>query len=139
MLATLAARIDPAAERMAIETAQETDGRLVIVNIVHLPPYRASLVLLGPSGAVLPHEDDREEVRATADRAASQQVQVELLRVFSAHPIRALSQLVDERDVGLLIIGPEPSRVSRRAVRRAVRAVRHSDCLVWVAPDGYCR
>jgi nucleotide-binding universal stress UspA family protein len=88
---------------------------------------------------VLPHEDDREEVRATADRAAQQQVRVELLRVFSSHPVRALAQVVDERDVGLLILGPDPSRVRRRLVRRAVRAVRHSDCLVWVAPDGYCR
>jgi nucleotide-binding universal stress UspA family protein len=139
LLATLAARIDPAAERMAIETAQETDARLLIANVVRLPPYRASLVLLGPSGAVLPHEDDREEVRATADRAAQQQVRVELLRVFSSHPVRALAQVVDERDVGLLILGPDPSRVRRRLVRRAVRAVRHSDCLVWVAPDGYCR
>ena len=138
LLATLAARIDPAAERMAIETAQETDARLLIANVVYLPPYRASLVLHGPSGAVLPHEDDRDEVRATADRAAEQHVQVELLRVFSPHTVRALVQVVDERDVGLLILGPDPSRVKRRLVRRAVRAVRHSDCLVWVAPDGYC-
>jgi nucleotide-binding universal stress UspA family protein len=139
LLATLAARIDPAAERMAIETAQETDARLLIANVVRLPPYRSSIALLGPSGAVLPHEDDREEVRATADRAAEQRVQVELLRVFSPHPVRALAQVVDERDVGLLILGPDPSRVTPRLVRRAVRAVRHSDCLVWVAPDGYCR
>ena len=71
---------------MAIETAQETNARLFIANIVRLPPYRASLVLLGPSGAVLPHEDDREEVRATADRAAGEHVQVDLLRVFSPIP-----------------------------------------------------
>lgn len=138
LLATLAARIDPAAERMAIETARETDARLLIANVVYLPPYRASLGLLGPSGAVLPHEDDRDEVRATADRAAAEHVQVDLLRVFSPHPVRALVQIVGERDVGLLILGPDPSRVKRRLVRRAVRAVRHSDCLVWVAPDGYC-
>ena len=95
-------------------------------------------MLHGPSGAVLPHEDDRDEVRATADRAAEQRVQVELLRVFSPHTVRALVQVVDERDVGLLILGPDPSRVKRRLVRRAVRAVRHGGSLVWVAPDGYC-
>ena len=79
----MSVRIDPAAERMATETALETGAHLVIVNLVRLPLYGTSLVLHGPDGAVLPHEDDRDAVRATAQRLADRGVDVELLRVFS--------------------------------------------------------
>jgi hypothetical protein len=138
LLATLGVRIDPAAERMAIETALEAATALVIANVVRLPPYGTSLVLGGPDVAVLPHEDDRDAVRATADRAAAAGIETELLRVFTTRPSRALAELVHERDIGLLVVGPDASRVRRALVRRTVRAVRDADCLVWVAPDGYC-
>jgi hypothetical protein len=138
LLATMSVRIDPAAERMATETALETGAHLVIANLVRLPLYGTSLVLHGPDGAVLPHEDDRDEVRATAQRLADRGVDVELLRVFSTRPVRALSELVHERDVGLVVIGPDARRVRRGLVRRLVRAVQGADCLVWIAPDGFC-
>ncbi len=137
MLATLAVRIDPAAERMAFESALEIQVPLLVANVVRLPPYRASLVLHGPSGAILPHEDDRDAVRATAERAARLGLETELLRVYSSHPTRALTELVQEREVALVVVGPDASRIRRRALRRAARAVRDTDCLVWIAPDGY--
>jgi nucleotide-binding universal stress UspA family protein len=137
MLATLAARIDPAAERMAIETALETGARLLVANVVRLPPYRVSLALHGPSGAVLPHEDAREAVRAAAQRAADLGLETELLKVFSKHPSRALGEVARERDVALVVVGPDASRVRRFAIRRAVRSLRDANCLVWVAPDGF--
>ena len=107
LLATMSVRIDPAAERMVTETALETGAHVVIVNLVRLPLYGTSLVLHGPDGAVLPHEDDRDEVRATAQRLADRGVDVELLRVFSTRPVRALSEIVHERDIGLVVIGPD--------------------------------
>lgn len=138
LLATLGVRIDPAAERMAFETVLETGAALLIANVVRLPPYGTSMILHGPDVAVLPHEDDREAVRATADRAAAAGIATELLRVFTTRPAQALAELVREREVGLLVVGPDASRVRRRVVRRTVRAVRDADCLVWIAPDGYC-
>jgi hypothetical protein len=139
LLATLGVRIDPAAERMAFETALESGAGLVIANVVRLPPYRTSMVLHGPDVAVLPHEDDRVAVRASADRAAAAGIPTELLRVFTTRPTRALAELVTERDAALLVIGPDAERVRRRVLRRTVRALRECECLVWIAPDGYLR
>jgi len=74
-------------------------------------------------------------VRGTAYRAASLGIHVELLRVTSSRPVRALLEIVHERDAGLLVFGPDPSRMRRRAWRRAVAQVREqADCLVWIAP-----
>lgn len=137
LLATLAVRIDPAAERMAFESALETGVDLIVANIVRLPPFGTSMILHGPDVAVLPHEDERVEVRATADRAAAAGIPTELLRVFTSRPARALAELVAERRVGLLVVGPDASRIRRRVVKRAMRALRDVDCLVWIAPDGY--
>ena len=49
----------------------------------------------------------------------------------------ALLELAAERDVGLLVFGPDLSLTPRRRFRRAARRVRRdASCLVWVAPDG---
>ena len=70
VLATLSVRVDPSAERMAIESALEAGVPLVLVNLISLPPYPRTLVLAGPEATTLPHEEDLDEVRATARRAA---------------------------------------------------------------------
>ena len=60
---------------------------------------------------------------------------MERLRVCSVHPVDALLEVVTERDPGLLVIGPDRSRVRRRVYRKAARAVRdRAACLVWLAP-----
>ena len=135
VLATLSVRIDPAAEEMAIASALEAGVPLIVANMLHLPPYPATVMLVGAGAATLPHEEALEEVRATAARAASLGIKTELLRVTSRHPIRALLQIVAERDAGLLVFGPGRRRGLRfRAAARRVR--RDAPCLVWVAPDG---
>ncbi len=63
LLATLSVRIDPNAERVAIEAALETGARLVIANMLWLPAFPATL-MLAPQYATLPHEEDLEAVRA---------------------------------------------------------------------------
>src|SRR5580704_6849187 len=70
VLATLSVRVDPAAERVAIEAALETRARLLLANLIWLPPYPTTLTL-AREYATLPHEEDLEAVRATADRAAA--------------------------------------------------------------------
>ena len=74
-------RVDPAAEGMAIDSALEAGVPLVIANMLHLPPYPATVVLVGAANATLPHEEALDEVRGTAARAASLGVKTELLRV----------------------------------------------------------
>jgi nucleotide-binding universal stress UspA family protein len=137
VLATLSVRIDPAAEEMAIASALEAGVPLIVANMLHLPPYPATVMLVGAENATLPHEEALEEVRATAARAAALGIPTELLRVSSRRPVRALLQLVAERDAGLLVFGPSSGRIRGPRLRAAERRVRRdAPCLVWVAPDG---
>jgi Universal stress protein family len=135
VLATLSVRVEPSAEQMAIDSAREAGVRLIVANMLDLPPYPLT-VMLAPQYATLPHEEDLEEVRATATRAAAQGVPTELLRVSSRRPIVALLELIGELDAGLLVFGPDRSRLTRRRFRAAERAVRRkASCLVWTASD----
>jgi hypothetical protein len=136
VLATLSVRVHPEAERVAIESALETGGRLIIANMLWLPPHPTTLVL-AREVAVLPHEEDLDAVRETAARAAARGVQTELLRISSRRPLAALLELIEERGAGLVVLGPDPKRSPRwwRAVA-ARRIRRRAGCLVWIAPDG---
>jgi hypothetical protein len=137
VLATLSVRVDPSAERMAIDSAIEAGVPLLIVNLIPLPPYPRTLVLVGPEATTFPHEEDLDAVRETAARAADLGVPTELLRVRTRHAVRALLEILHERDAGLLVFGPHLGRVAQLRFRRtASRVRREADCLVWVAPDG---
>jgi nucleotide-binding universal stress UspA family protein len=122
---------------MAIASALEAGAPLIVTNLLELPPYPATLMLVGVGGATLPHEEALEEVRATAARAAALGIRTELLRVSSRRPVGALLEIVTERDAGLLVFGPDVELTRRRRFRAAARQVRRrAPCLVWVAPDG---
>jgi nucleotide-binding universal stress UspA family protein len=137
VLATLSVRVDPSAERMAIDSALEASVPLLIVNLIRLPPYGTTLILAGPEHTTLPHEEDLEAVRATANRAAELGLKTELLRVRTKRPVQALLEVASERDAGLIVFGPHLGRVGRMRFRRAARRIRReAACLVWVAPDG---
>jgi hypothetical protein len=137
ILATLSVRVDPSAERMAIDSALEAGVPLIIANLLPFRPYPTTFGLLGPEGMNLPHEEDLDALRATADRAAKLGVKTELLRVTTRHPLRALLELLHERDAGLLVFGPDRGLTSRRRFRSVARRVRReAACLVWIAPDG---
>ena len=137
LLATLSVRVDPSAERMAVESALEAGAPLIVANMLYLPLSPTTLVLHGLSGATLPHEEDLDAVRATANRAAALGIETQLLRVSSRRPVKALLELVVQADAGLLVFGPDMQRTRRRTFSRAARRVREqAPCLVWIAPDG---
>ena len=137
VLATLAAPIDVRAEDMAISSSLEAGAPLIVANLLELPPYPATLMLVGAGAATLPHEEALEEVRGTAARAAALGIRTELLRVSTLHPVRALLEILAERDAGLLVFGPDAARIRARRFRSAARQVRkRAPCLVWIAPDG---
>ncbi|HLM10328.1 MAG TPA: universal stress protein [Thermoleophilaceae bacterium] len=137
LLATLSVRVDPSAERMAIDSALEAGVALIIANLLPLHNYPTTLALVGPEGLNLPHEEDLDAVRATARRAATLGVDTELMRVTTKRPVRALLEIASERDAGLIVFGPDLRRTGRLRFRTAARRVRReAGCLVWVAPDG---
>lgn len=136
MLGTLSSGIDPAAERLAIESALDAGVPLIVVNVVELPPCPRALAMGGPGALAFPHEEDYEAVRATAERAAKFGLRVEHLRVSSPRPARALVQIARERAAGLVVLGPKRRSLlrGRWRFRRAARRVRRSvSCLVWIA------
>jgi hypothetical protein len=136
VLATLSVRIDPSAERMALESALEAGVPLIIANMIPLQAYPMTMIL-APEYATLPHEEDLDAVRETAERSARLGIRTELLRVSTTRPVKALLELVRERDAGLLVFGPDLSRTWRWRFRVAARMVRRgAACLVWIAPDG---
>ena len=57
-----------------------------MTNVVYLPNYPTTLMLVGPDAATLPHEEDLEAVRATAERAAALGIRTEHLRVQQQAP-----------------------------------------------------
>jgi len=135
VLATLSVRVDPEAERVAFEAALEARAKLIVANMLEMHPYPLT-AMLARDCLSLPHEEDLDAVRATAERAANAGIATELLRISTLRPVTAMIELVRERNAGLLVLGPDRSRVPRRRLRAAARAVRRdAPCLVWVG-DG---
>ncbi len=136
LLGTLSVRVDPSAERVAIDAALEVGAKLILANMLKLPPYPLT-VMLARDYATLPHEEDLDAVRATAGRAAALGIPTELLRVSTPRPVTALIELAHDREPGLLVFGPDRSRISARSFRAAAKTVRRdAPCLVWIAPAG---
>lgn len=133
LLATLGVPFDPAASAFAVDAAVEAGEPLIVANVVELPPLGMSVVMgydQLPDGPA-----DAEALRAPAELAHSLGAEVERLRVKSPRPIEALLQLVAERRPGLLVFGPDRTRLRRRRYRKAAQAVRErASCLVWLAP-----
>ena len=63
VLATLSVRVDPSAERMAIDSALEAGAPLILVNLLKLRNYPTTIALLGAAATTLPHEEDLDAVR----------------------------------------------------------------------------
>jgi nucleotide-binding universal stress UspA family protein len=136
VLGTLSARVDPDAERLAIASAIEAGVPLLVINAVPMPACRHALAVARRNGLSFPVEEDYEQVRATAERAAGFGLRVEHLRVSSPRPSKALVQVANERGAGLVVLGPERGHVSRSRFRRAAREVRRNAAgLVWIAGD----
>jgi nucleotide-binding universal stress UspA family protein len=131
LLATLDVPFAEEATAFAVDSAVETGQPLVVVNVAEILPTRWSLVGYGYVGT----EELQAELRRPAELAQSLAVQVERLRVCSPHPVEALLALVRERRPGLLVFGPDRTRLKPRRYRKAEQKIRErAACLVWL-PD----
>jgi nucleotide-binding universal stress UspA family protein len=134
MLATLAVPFDPDAARIALQAAMESDCKLIVVDAVEQPFFPLSLAL---GYGAFEEDQDRERIRETVERAARLGLEVEHLRVRSPRPVEALLELAGERNTGLLVFGPDRSRLRPRLFARIVRRVRRrASCLLWIAGEG---
>ena len=137
VLATLSVRVDPSAERMAIDSALEAGVPLVPVNILRFRPFPTTLLLVGPEGMNLPHEEDLDA--ATGHGGTRRRARREDRAAPGDHPppVQALLEIVAERDAGLLVFGPDLRLTSRMRFRSLARKLRrNASCLLWIAPDG---
>jgi hypothetical protein len=132
VLATLGVPFDPDASAFAVDAAVEAGQPLIVANVVELPPLAMS-VRLGYDQ--LPDRpEEAEAFLAPAALAHSLGVEVERLRVRSPRPVNALLEVVAERSPGLLVFGPDRSRIKGRVYRKAAKAIRErAACLVWLA------
>lgn len=136
VLATLSVRVDAEAERMALESALEAGVPLIVANMLTMQAYPTTMTL-AREFMTLPHEEDLDAVRATAGRAAALGIATELLRITSRRPLRALLELLSEREAGLLVFGPDRRLISRARFMTAAWVMRQrANCLVWIAPNG---
>jgi nucleotide-binding universal stress UspA family protein len=130
LLATLDVPFADEAIAVAVDSAVETGQPLVVVNAAEIQPTPWSLLGYG----YIEREDLQDELRKPAELAQSLAVCVERLRVCSPHPIDALLEIVAERNPGLLVFGPDWSRLHPRRYRRAAKKIRERvSCLVWLA------
>jgi hypothetical protein len=133
MLVTFDVPVRSDAAALAVDSAVESGQPLLLVNVVDLP-IRPMTAAWGQDVVVL--EDVDASLRAPAELAHSLAVTVERLRVVSPRPVTALLELVGERLPGLLVVGPDRSRIGRRRLRRAERRIcRSAPCLVWTGAD----
>jgi hypothetical protein len=129
LLATLDVPFAGDATAFAVDAAVESGQPLLIVNVAEVQPTIYTVLGYG----YIEREDLQDELRKPADLAQSLAVKVERLRVCSPHPIDALLELVGERKPGVLVFGPDRTRISKRVYRKAARALRdRSTCLLWL-------
>lgn len=130
LLATLDVPFADDATAFAVDSAAETGQPLVLVNAAEVLPTPWTLLGYG----YIEREDLQDELRKPAELAQSLAVQVERLRVCSPHPVDALLELLAERNPGLLVFGPDRSRLKPRRYRRAAKKIsERATCLVWIA------
>jgi Universal stress protein family len=130
LLATLDVPFSEEATAFAVDSAVESGQPLVLVNAAEVLPTAYSLVGYG----YVERKQLQDALRRPAELAGSLAVHVERLRVCSPHPVDALLEVVAERNPGVLVFGPERTRLKPRTYRRAAKKIcERATCLVWVA------
>jgi hypothetical protein len=133
-----AAPLQPAAVRLAVESAAEMRGSLLVVDAVAVRPGRRG------AGPVLPAVPPALSASLGAVAALAGELAVELqsVRVSSLRPRDALLDLVEDRRAALVVLGTDPAALrrfrtpTRREHRRFVEALAaRASCLVWTAQE----
>ncbi len=134
LLATFGVPFDAEAAAFAVDSAVEAGRNLIVANVVELEPLPLSLRMGYDSLEYTP--ELAASLLAPVQLAQSLGVHVERLRVKTPRRVRSLIELVKERQVSLLVLGPDRNVVKPRLYRKAAAAVRgRLSCLVWLSWD----
>jgi nucleotide-binding universal stress UspA family protein len=134
LLATFDVPFDAEAASFAVDSAVEAGRSLIVANVVKLEPLPLSIQMGYDSLDYAP--ELAASLVAPAQLAQSLGVHVERLRVKTPRRVDALVEIVLERQVGLLVLGPDRNAVRPRLYRKAAAAVRDRlSCLVWLSWD----
>jgi len=131
LLATFDVPFDKAAATFAVSAAVEASRTLIVANVVELPPLPYSIRM---GWDMLDYTPEMEaSLDAPVRLALDNGLNVERLRVKSFRRVEALVEVASEREVQMLVLGPDRRRVSGRLYRKAAKAVREQlECLVWI-------
>jgi len=131
MLVTFDVPFERVATELAVDTAVESGQPLIIVNAAEVP--------LGPISLSMGYEYvGKEEVEDALQAPTALALQlgtdVERIRLCSPRPIEALLELVAERRPGLLVVGPDRTRMRKRTYAKLAKKISaRAACLVWLA------
>jgi len=131
MLVTFDVPFEREATEIAVDTAVESGQSLIIVNAAEVP--------LGPISLSMGYEyvgteEVEDALQAPTALALQLGTEVERIRLCSPRPIEALLELVAERRPGLLVVGPDRTRMRKRTYAKLAKKIRaRAACLVWLA------
>lgn len=128
MLVSLDIAFDEAAIETAIEAALEANSELFVCLGIQLPVGNANAAARRHMGDPVVREQIKEIVAVA--RAAGAKAQ--MLTFNSPRPTTVLIDVVRDRDIGLLVFGPNRRRYGRLRFRLHTRKLRRNvDCLFW--------
>ena len=134
VLGTLSVRVDPTAERMAIDSALEAGVPLVIANVV--PACRPIRRRVAPRpgrerGGAAARGGRRRRARPPPTAPPRWASRPQHLRVATRDQVTALLEVVRENDAGLLVFGPD-----RRGSKPGASAAPPAACAA--TPAAWC-
>jgi nucleotide-binding universal stress UspA family protein len=131
MLVTFDVPFEPDATAFAVDAAVEAGQPLIVVNAAEVP--------LGPISLSMKYEyvgtqEVEDALQVPTSLALGLGAEVERIRLCSPRPVDALLELVAERAPGLLVVGPDQTRMRKRAYAKVVKKISsRAACLVWLA------
>jgi nucleotide-binding universal stress UspA family protein len=142
LLATFDVPFDSAAAVFATHAAADGSRRLVIANIVEVAPLAFERVSRFPSDFMLGHDVTTyspglaASVAGILDEARALGIRTEQVQSHCFRRVACLIDLAREREIGMLVLGPDRRKVGRRVCRKAAVQMREQlTCLVWVSWD----
>ena len=121
LLATLEAPLTAEASRFAVDAAVESGQPLLVVNAVESQPRSRARWCSATTRSCRRTSRSRcGRPRTSPTRSVSRSSGC---GCASPRPVDALLELVAERAPGLLVLGPDPSRIRARRLRKATRRI----------------